>query len=78
MSEFTPVETKADLETLCEDDVLAGYMDGLINQNEPGSDKSRGYWHGWRNAQTDKGRAPVDVSQQRLVREIIGASVNAH
>lgn len=78
MSEFAPVETKADLDCLDDDEILAGYMAGLGNCKEPGSDKSRSYWHGWRNAQTDRGLAPFDEFQQRLVRDVLGPRVNAH
>lgn len=78
MSEYMPVETKTDLDCLDDDEIVQGYRDGWTCDREPGSDKSRSYWHGWRNAQTDKGRAPVDIAQQRLVREILGARVNAH
>ena len=78
MSEFLPVETKTDLELLDQDDIFAGYVAGLNDQTEPGSDKSRGYWHGWRNAQADRGRVPVDVHMQRLIRDILGAAVHAN
>lgn len=78
MSEFRPVETVSDLNALEEDEILQGYRDGLACADEPGSDKSRGYWHGWRNAQTDKGRANPDVHQQRLVRDMLGSRVHAN
>lgn len=78
MSEFKPVESKADLECLDADEILAGYLEGIDNQSPPGSDKSRGFWHGWRNAQTDHGRAPLDVAQQRLVRDVLGSRVRTH
>ena len=78
MSEFMPVETKADLDCLDDEEMVAGYREGWDCATEPGSAKSRSYWHGWRNAQTDRGRAPVDIAQQRLVRAILGARVHAH
>lgn len=78
MSEFKPVETVADLSCLDDDEIVAGYCGGLSCSDEPGSDKSRGYWHGWRNAQIDRGRMPPDVHSQRLVREYLGARVNAN
>jgi len=78
MSEFVPVETKADLDCLDDDEILAGYRDGWNCSKEPGSDKSRSYWHGWRNAQVDCGRAQLDYPQMRLVRDILGARVHAH
>ena len=78
MSEFMPVETLADLNKLDTDEIVAGYLAGSRMVDEPGSDKSRSFWHGWRNAQTDKGRAQVDIHQQRLVHEILGASCRGH
>lgn len=78
MSEFKPVETKAELDALCGDEVLAGYLHGLDCADEPGSDRSKAYWHGWRNAQADRGRMPVDIHQRRLVIEYLGARVKAH
>ncbi len=39
---------------------------------------SRSYWHGWRNAQTDNGRTPVDINQQRLAHELVGAACRGH
>lgn len=78
MSEFQPVETVADLNNLDEEEIIAGYRAGLDCADEPGSDKSRGYWHGWRNAQSDRGRVPPDIHQQRLVVEILGAKCHGN
>ena len=78
MSEFLPVETLEDLERLDQDDVLAGYRFGLDCEIEPGSDRSRGFWHGWRNAQTDRGRAKMDEHQSKLARAYLGSKVRAH
>ena len=78
MSEFKPVETVADLSNLDEDAIFAGYLHGLDYADEPGSSKCRGFWHGWRNAQVDRGRVPTDVAQQRLVHEIVGARCFGH
>lgn len=72
MSEFTPVSTRVDLERLDEDEMVAGYRAGLAGDPEPGSDKSRSYWHGWRNGMTDKGRAPLDQHQQALAFDLYG------
>jgi hypothetical protein len=76
MSEFAKVSTAAELALLDDDDVIEGYCAGLDSDKEPGSDKSRAYWHGWRNAQTDRGRAPVDEAQQRLARELYPRPMN--
>jgi ribosome modulation factor len=72
MSEFRPVSTKSDLECLDEDEMVSGYRDGLNGGSEPGSDKSRSYWHGWRNGMTDKGFNPGDEAQASLAQELYG------
>lgn len=71
MSEFEPVAHKSDLDNLDSDDMLAGYMAGLINSTEPGSAYSRSYWHGWRNGMADKGRLPHDYAMRNLAEEVV-------
>lgn len=71
MSEFQKVSTKAELELLDEGEIVAGYRSGLGGQlDEPGSDKSRSFWHGWRNAMRDKGHIPQDKEMSNLAREL--------
>ena len=71
MSEFKPISTLEDLNLQDTDELLAGYHAGLENLAEPGSDKSRAYWHGWRNGRTDRGVTPVDTSQAELARRFV-------
>ncbi|CUJ53288.1 Uncharacterised protein [Achromobacter xylosoxidans] len=78
MSEFQPVRTKADLELLDDGEMVAGYISGLNGNEEPGSDKSRSFWHGWRNGRSDRGLAPVDDAQMQLAREIVGRYMGLH
>lgn len=69
--EFNKVSTKADLESLDQEDIVLGYVAAMNGEvQEPASDKSRGYWHGWRNGMVDRGYAKIDTEQQRLVREL--------
>ncbi len=70
MSEFRPVETVEDLNSLDIDEVFEGYRAGLQCAPEPGSDRSRSYWHGWRNGSTDSGRCQKDASQSRLAEAV--------
>ena len=72
MSEFQPVSTKKDLDILDMDDVLSGYRSGLDAESEPGSDKSKGFWHGWRNGVSDRGLAPIDEAKRKLAAELCG------
>lgn len=71
MSEYQPLSSIAELPALDSDDCLAGYRAGLGDAPEPGSDKSRSYWHGWRNGMMDKGRMPHDEAACNLVREYV-------
>ena len=69
MAEFAPVRTIADFRLLDDGDILAGYFDGFHGSPEPGSDRSRSYWHGWRNGRIDAGFARPDAAQRALAQE---------
>ncbi len=71
MSEFKPVSTLAELNTLDEAEILEGYRDGLDDQPEPGNNRSKAYWHGWRNGMIDRGRLPMDSAAAKLADEFI-------
>lgn len=65
---YLPVRTSFDLETLDDDEVVEGYRDGLRGEPEPNGNRSRSYWHGWRNGMVDSGRRKSDKHQRELVR----------
>ena len=69
---FEPVRTKADLLTLDADEITAGFRDGYRDpdQPEPGPNRGRAYWHGWRSAMIDKRRLPRDEASAQLAHEI--------
>jgi hypothetical protein len=71
MSEFEPVSTVQDLKLLDETDMMNGYLSGFHGDPIPGSDKSRSFWHGWRNGQVDGGFAKSDDAQRSLVRGLM-------
>ena len=64
------VSTLEELDSLEESLVVAGYTWGLDNAWEPES--SRSFWHGWRNAQIDRGRIPPDAESTSLARAVVG------
>ena len=66
---FLPVRTAADLDTLDEFEMQEGSRDGLNNQPEPGGNRSRSYWHGWRNGMTDAGHRERDEHRLALARD---------
>jgi ribosome modulation factor len=70
MSEYTPLSTHAELDLLDMDDCVEGYRAGLNGRTEePGSDKSKSYWHGWRNAMIDRRLMEPDEAWYSLLRE---------
>ncbi len=46
--------------TLAETDaeMLAGYLDGLRGDPEPGANRSHSYRHGWANGRDDRTKSP--------------------
>lgn len=69
MGEYQPLSSLNDLGALDVEDCVAGYRAGWDGAPEPGSDKSKSYWHGWRNAMMDKGKLPLDESARNLAAE---------
>lgn len=71
MGDRQPVSTLEDLAAMDEDEMLEGYRDGLADEPEPGDNRSRAYWHGWRNGMSDKGRRAIDDAQRKLARATV-------
>jgi len=67
---FEPVATKADLETLDHAEIVAGYCEWNRDDPEPGPNRGRAYWHGWRNAAADHGQIPQDWAMASLAHEL--------
>lgn len=68
---FAPVSTLADLNTLDDDEIVAGYMETRRGDPEPGLNRGRAYWHGWRNRMIDLGEMPADDASRRLAGEYL-------
>jgi len=71
VSEFAPVTTLADLDSLDDAELLEGYRDGRAGEPEPGNNRSRSYWHGWRNGAVDGGHRDKDLAQSELARVVV-------
>lgn len=70
MVDRAPVVTAEELDSLEPAEVLEGYMDGLRDPiHEPGDNRSKAYWHGWRNAANDKAKT-ADAAQLALVKDL--------
>lgn len=68
-----PVTTIADLDQLDMVEMTQGYRDGTNGDDEPGGNRSRSYWHGWRNGRTDKDGGqhhPPDAAQDALAKAV--------
>lgn len=65
-----PVSTLAELELLDDAEMAEGYADGRAGEPEPGGNRGRAYWHGWRNGRVDGGYAQPDAAMIRLAREV--------
>lgn len=66
---FEPVSTLADLASLKEADIVEGYMSAERGDPEPGLNRGRSYWHGWRNRMIDFGELEPDYASAQLARE---------
>ena len=73
MSKFEPVQTIEDLESLDENQIVEGYRSGERGDPEPGENRGRAFWHGWRNRMIDLGELPHDEASRQLVRECLAA-----
>jgi hypothetical protein len=69
---FAPVRTAADLATLDHSAVIEGYTTTQRGDPEPGENRGRAFWHGWRNRMIDYGEIPGDDASHQLAREVVG------
>ena len=74
MDKWRDIETALEeLDTLDRAEVLEGYFDGRAGEPEPGDNRSRSYWHGWRNGALDGGHRKKDEAQAALARAYLAA-----
>lgn len=66
-----PVSTLAELDKLDDAEVVEGYFDGYKGEPEPKGNRSRSYWHGWRNGAVDAKRREHDAAQIELARAYV-------
>lgn len=71
MANFEPVRTLADLDTLDEADMIEGYMSAERGDPEPGANRGRAFWHGWRCRMMDHKEIPIDPDHLKLVGELV-------
>jgi len=73
---FEPIRTKADLDTLDESEIFEGYLSAERGDPEPGPNRGRAFWHGWRNRMIDMGELPMDEASAALARDVIRINPN--
>jgi hypothetical protein len=61
-----PVITVDELDSLDPVEMVEGYHDGFKNEPAPRGNRSKAYWHGWRNGMVDGGHAKIDEAQYLL------------
>jgi len=66
-----PVATVAELAELDTDEIVEGYRDGRADAPEPGDNRSRAYYHGWRCGAMDAGRLEIDATHRGLISEVM-------
>lgn len=67
MSEY--LEPITELAELNDDECLNGYRAGLGFIPMDYTQKSRSYWHGYRNAMVDRGIEPISLEQREFARK---------
>ena len=70
MIERVPVTDPDEVLELDEAEMIEGYNDGRENAR-CGDNRSKSYWHGWRNGMVDGGHAKSDEAQRILVGKLV-------
>ena len=73
MTGFEPVKTVAELYALDEAEIIEGYTSAERGDPEPGPNRGRAFWHGWRCRMMDYGLLKVDADHIALVHEYVAA-----
>jgi hypothetical protein len=66
-----PVTDLTDLDGLDSAEMVEGYLDGFNGEPEPLGNRSRAYWHGWRNGAVDGKHREADAAQAILAEKYV-------
>lgn len=69
MANFVPVTTLEELDSLNDDEIVEGYLSAERGDPEPGENRGKAFWHGWRSRMMDCGETPHNAAHQKLVNE---------
>lgn len=56
-----------------DDEIVAGYLAGFRGEPAPGTDKSRGYHHGYGNGLVDSHRAQISPEQSEMASAFVAS-----
>lgn len=65
---FEPVRTLDELDSLDIDDMVAGHLSAERGDPEPGPNRGRAFWHGWRTRMMNLGEIEIDAGHRALIR----------
>lgn len=68
---FAPVTTLDDLDSLDHADVLEGYKSAERGDPEPGENRGRAFWHGWRCRMFDFGELKAPREHLELTKAYV-------
>lgn len=66
---FAPVTDLWELDSLDHDQVVEGYASAERGDPEPGPNRGKSFWHGWRCRMMDMGEIPIDDAHHKLIKE---------
>ena len=68
---FEPVKTVTELNALDQAEILEGYVSAERGDPEPGPNRGRAFWHGWRCRMMDYGLIEIDAAHRALAHELL-------
>ena len=78
MSVFAPVTTLEDLDSLNDAELLEGYQSAERGDPEPGENRGRSFWHGWRCRMFDYGVLKAPPEHAGLARDWVKRERERH
>ena len=73
---FAPPKTIAELDELDAAEIVEGYTSAERGDPEPGENRGRAFWFGWRNRMMDLHVIPIDAAHMALTKEVIARMRN--
>lgn len=68
---FSPVTSLAELDCFDEAELVEGYLSADAGDPEPGLNRGKAFWHGWRCRMMDRGLLPIDPTHYVLISDYV-------